>query len=72
MSLATSCGHATFVVSCFASQTFTYHRTGSGCCGGALTVFDEYGGGIWNGIADHSVRSLPSAVVFVMAVLERV
>ena len=29
--------------------------SGSGCCGGALTVFDEYGGGIWNGIEDHSV-----------------
>ena len=29
--------------------------SGSGCCGGALAVFDEYGGGIWNGIEDHSV-----------------
>jgi hypothetical protein len=28
--------------------------SGTGCCGGTLTVFDEYGGGIWNGIEDHS------------------
>jgi hypothetical protein len=29
--------------------------SGTGCCGGTLTVFDEYGGGIWNGINDHSI-----------------
>ena len=29
--------------------------SGTGCCGGTLTVFDEYAGGIWNGINDHSV-----------------
>jgi hypothetical protein len=28
--------------------------TGTGCCGGVLTLFDEYAGGIWNGIEDHS------------------
>ena len=28
--------------------------SGTGCCGGALTVFDEYAGGIWNGVNDHS------------------
>jgi hypothetical protein len=28
--------------------------SGTGCCGGGLTLFDEYAGGIWNGINDHS------------------
>ena len=28
--------------------------SGTGCCGGTLTVFDEYAGGIWNGVNDHS------------------
>ena len=36
------------------SQT-AFLPTGSGCCGGQLTVFDEFGGGIWNGVADHSI-----------------
>ena len=44
----------------FGQTAFLPHNTansaGTLCCGGAgtLTIFDEYNGGVWNGIDDHS------------------